>query len=164
MKRKLSTGLSTPAKKQRKRKGKRNIPPTTPIKRKGRVKNPDGVLTEPILERARARAGACASACGHARKRAGTKASLNIAIDEALDIAAAAFNASAADRKLWAAIAWRIGAENFYRAVKDKQSEDRAERVVLNNPAAGFQAFLNRHFPKLGPGSTSRGSQKGGAE
>ena len=62
-------------------------------------------------------------------------------------MAVSAFGGDAEDRRIWAAIAWRVGAEEFHYAVLEKMSEDAADGPA-RNPAAAFQAFLNRRFPK----------------
>ena len=62
--------------------------------------------------------------------------------------AVAAFHGKKSDELLWAEVAWRIGPEEFDRAVKIKISEDKADTTVLVNRAAAFQAFLNRNYPK----------------
>ena len=80
--------------------------------------------------------------------RAGAGAHVRAAIDADLDRAVRAFGGTPADRKLWARIAWRVGAENFHHALVDKLKEDEADTTVLVNRAAAFQAFLNDRFPK----------------
>ena len=69
------------------------------------------------------------------------------AVNAELDRAVAAFNGTDHDRSVWAGIAWRVGAENFAHAVRDKISEDGSDHAA-RNPAAAFQAFLNDLFPK----------------
>ena len=83
-------------------------------------------------------------ACARATARLVAKA-----LDEDLDTAVRAFGGTAEDRRIWASIAWRAGAEEFHYAVLDKIAEDRADGPACN-PAAAFQAFLNRRFPKEG--------------
>ena len=80
--------------------------------------------------------------------RAGAGAHVRAAIDADLDRAVRAFGGTPADRKLWARIAWRVGAENFHHALVDKLKEDETDTTVLVNRAAAFQAFLNDRFPK----------------
>ena len=71
------------------------------------------------------------------------------ALDADLDVAVRAFRGTAADRRIWAAIAWRVGVDEFHYALMDKLSEDAADGAP-KSPAAAFQAFLNRRFPKEG--------------
>ena len=73
---------------------------------------------------------------------------LREALDKDLDIALRAFNGTKSDRSLWASIAWRVGVEEFHYALRDKLSENRADKTILLTPAAAFQAFLNERFPK----------------
>ena len=73
---------------------------------------------------------------------------LRSALDADLDVAVRAFNGTADDRRIWASIAWRVGVEEFHHALRDKLSENRADKAILLTPAAAFQAFLNRRFPK----------------
>jgi len=86
------------------------------------------------------RAGACASSA-RARKL----------VTEAVERALVAFDGTRGDKDsdeaLWAAIAWRIGAERFDEAISDKLAEDRIDGRP-KRPAAAFQQFLNRRFPK----------------
>ena len=65
-------------------------------------------------------------------------------------MAVRAFRGTAADRRVWAAIAWRVGVDEFHYALMDKLSEDAADGAP-ECPAAAFQAFLNRRFPKDNP-------------
>jgi len=51
------------------------------------------------------------------------------------------------DEALWAAIAWRIGYENFSEAIHVARSEQR-EIKNLRNPAGYFQEVLNRLYPR----------------
>ena len=53
------------------------------------------------------------------------------------------------DRAMWSAVAWRVGVEAFHFALMDKLAEDAADGAP-RNPAAAFQAFLNRRFPREG--------------
>ena len=78
-------------------------------------------------------------ACARSRVRA--------SIDADLDLAVQAFGGTASDRAIWAAIAWRVGAEQFHYAVLDKIGEDAADGAP-RKAAATFQAFLNARFPK----------------
>ena len=71
------------------------------------------------------------------------------ALDVDLDVAVAAVGGTAEDRRIWAAIAWRVGVDEFHYAVMDKLSEDAADGAP-RKAAATFQAFLNRRFPKGG--------------
>ena len=71
-------------------------------------------------------------------------------MDADLDVAVRAFRGTAADRRVWAAIAWRVGVDEFHYALMDKLSEDAADGAP-ESPAAAFQAFLNRRFPKDRP-------------
>ncbi len=89
------------------------------------------------------------------RACAGARVSVKAALDAELDRAAAAFLGAAHDRRIWAKIALRVGVEEFHYAVMDKIAEDQADGMP-RRPAAAFQAFLNRRFP--------RDASKGGAE
>ena len=112
----------------KKAEGKKRNAPTTPKEKKGRVKKHSrGFSKKPSF------------ACGRGR--------IARALDAELDAAAAAFRGTAEDRRLWAAIAWRVGVAEFHYAVADKMREDAADGQP-RHPAAAFQAFLNRRFPK----------------
>ena len=71
------------------------------------------------------------------------------ALDADLDAAIRAFGGTAEDRRIWAAIAWRVGVEEFHFALMDKLAEDRADGPA-RKPTAAFQAFLNERFPRGG--------------
>ena len=94
--------------------------------------------------------------------RACLRARLREALDRDLDIAVRAFRGTKSDRSLWASIAWRVGVEEFHYALRDKLSENRADKTILLTPAAAFQAFLNERFPRpkakggAGSGTASR--------
>ncbi len=79
--------------------------------------------------------------------RAGTRVAA--ALDADLDAAMRAFGGTAEDRRIWAAIAWRVGVEEFHFALMDKLAEDRADGPA-RKPTAAFQAFLNERFPRGG--------------
>ena len=81
---------------------------------------------------------------------------LGAALDADLDVAVRAFKGTASDRRLWASIAWRVGVEEFHYALRDKLSENRADKTILLTPAAAFQAFLNERFPKKGKKGDAR--------
>ena len=124
----LSTGLARGAKKAE---GKKRNAPKTPKEKKGRVKKDRrGFSRKPSF------------ACGRGR--------VARALDAELDAATAAFRGTAEDRRIWAAIAWRVGVDEFHYAVMDKLSEDAADGAP-RKAAAAFQAFLNRRFPKDKP-------------
>ena len=74
-------------------------------------------------------------------------ARVRAALDADLDRAVGAFGGTASDRRIWAAIAWRVGVEEFHFALMDKLAEDRADGPA-RKPTAAFQAFLNERFPK----------------
>ena len=69
----------------------------------------------------------------------------------AAEVAAAAdaFGGNEDDVRIWAAIAWRVGAVAFHFALMEKLAEDHADGQA-RKPAAAFQAFLNARFPKKG--------------
>ena len=113
----------------KKAEGKKRKSPCTPFREKGKVKENRRVLGENRLSRSGAR--------------------VRAALDADLDAATRAFNGTAADRRLWASIAWRVGAEAFHFALMDKLAEDAADGPA-REPAAAFQAFLNTRFPKGG--------------
>ena len=118
-----------PARSAKKAEGKKRKSPCTPFREKGKVKEKQtGFPKETVL-----RAGA--------RVRA--------ALDADLDAATRAFGGTAEDRRIWAAVAWRVGVEEFHFALMDKLAEDAADNAV-RRPAAAFQAFLNARFPKGG--------------
>ena len=74
---------------------------------------------------------------------------MSAALDADLDMAVEAFKGTAADRRLWASVAWRVGVEEFHFALMDKLAEDAADGTRhIRNRAAAFQAFLNERFPK----------------
>ena len=115
----------------KKTEGKKRTSPKTPKEKKRRVKKDRrGFSKKPSFARAGARVGA--------------------ALDVDLDLAVAAFGGTAEDRRIWAAIAWRVGVDEFHYAVMDKLSEDAADGAP-RKAAAAFQAFLNRRFPKDKP-------------
>ena len=71
----------------------------------------------------------------------------------AAEVAAAAdaFGGNEDDVRIWAAIAWRVGAEAFHFALMEKLAEDSADGTRnVRSRAAAFQAFLNARFPKGG--------------
>ena len=133
----------------KKTEGKKRTSPKTPKEKKRRVKKDRrGFSKKPSFARAGAR--------------------VRAALDMDLDLAVAAFGGTAEDRRIWAAIAWRVGVDEFHYAVVDKLSEDAADGVP-ESPAAAFQAFLNRRFPKDVPQdenpvrNTSCPAKEGGA-
>jgi len=137
--REVMNSLLCPA--QKKAEGKKSTSPSTPKEKKGRVKKHSrGFSKKPSF------------ACGRGR--------IARALDTELDAAAAAFRGTAEDRRLWAAIAWRVGVAEFHYAVADKMREDAADGQP-EHPAAAFQAFLNRRFPN--PPSPRPRRMKGGA-
>ena len=117
------------ATRSKKAEGKRELPPCTPYREKARGKKLDGVSKGNRLSR------------GRGRVRALVAAEVAAAV--------AAFNGSEEDSRLWASVAWRVGAEAFHFALMEKLAEDRADGPA-RNPAAAFQAFLNARFPKGG--------------
>ena len=137
---KLSTGGASPSAKSKKREGEKRKSPCTPLREKGKGKEDRRGSLQNRLSRAR----------------------LREALDVDLDIAVRTFNGTAADRRIWASIAWRIGIEEFHHALLNKLSEDSSDNAP-RCPAAAFQAFLNERFPKpeskggAGSGTASRG-------
>ena len=114
----------------KKREGKKRNSPLTPYREKGKGKENRRVSSSDRLSCARSRVGR--------------------ALDAELDIAVEAFSASPADRRIWAAIAWRVGIENFHYALLEKLNENKSNPIQFRNSAAAFQAFLDRRFPKGG--------------
>jgi len=115
---------------QKKTEGKKRTSPKTPKEKKRRVKKDRrGFSKKPSFARAGAR--------------------VRAALDVDLNLAVAAFGGTAEDRRIWAAIAWRVGVDEFHYAVMDKLAEDAADGAP-RKAAAAFQAFLNRRFPKGG--------------
>ena len=120
---------------QKKAEGKRELPPCTPYREKGRGKKLDGVFKGNRLSRVRTGA------------RAGVRALVAAEVAAATD----AFGGSEEDTRIWASIAWRVGVEAFHFALKDKLKEDAADGTRnIRSRAAAFQAFLNARFPKKG--------------
>ena len=132
----------------KKTEGKKRTSPSTPKEKKGRVKKDRrGFSKKPSFACAGARVGATAD--GHAGRVTLPARRIAGALDADLDLAVAAFGGTAADRRIWASIAWRVGVDEFHYALMDKLSEDAADGAP-ESPAAAFQAFLNRRFPKEG--------------
>ena len=77
---------------------------------------------------------------------------MRTALDADLDRAVGAFGGTPADRRIWAAIAWRVGVEHFHFALVDKLAENAVDQPT-RRPAAAFQAFLNERFPKAEGGA-----------
>ena len=141
----------------KKTEGKKRTSPKTPKEKKRRVKKDRrGFSKKPSFAWAGARVGA---ANGHAgrvtlpdatgRVPPGLSRRIARALDVDLELAVAAFGGTAEDRRIWAAIAWRVGVDEFHYAVMDKLAEDAADGAP-RKAAAAFQAFLNRRFPKGG--------------
>lgn len=116
--------------------------PCTPLRVKAKGKE----ISRYIFSSSDYRGRACAT---RVRARRGANAFVAAAVEKAL----IAFNGTRgpkpSDEAIWAAIAWRIGATNFYHAVVEKMSEDNADGVP-RNPAAAFQRFLDRRYPRNG--------------
>ena len=120
---------------QKKAEGKRELPPCTPYREKGRGKKLDGVFKGNRLSRVRTGA------------RTGVRALVAAEVAAATD----AFGGSEEDTRIWASIAWRVGVEAFHFALMDKLAEDAADGTRnIRSRAAAFQAFLNARFPKKG--------------
>ncbi len=66
---------------------------------------------------------------------------LPAALDADLDTAARMFQGSAEDRRIWAAIAWRVGVEAFHFALMDKLAEDAADGPARTRSASGPYHF-----------------------
>ncbi len=139
----LSTGRNSFCARLKKAEGKRNLPPCTPYKEKARGKKTVGVYKRNRLSCAPTHAPAYAPT--HVR----TRSRVRQAIDADLDLAVRTFHGTAYDRCMWAAVAWRVGAERFHEALMDKLAEDAVDKPT-RRPAAAFQAFLNKRFPKGG--------------
>lgn len=115
----------------KKENGKERHSPRTPYREKGEEKELDGVSKKPSNARARTR----------------TREMIAAEVAEAVRV----FNGTDSDCRIWARIAWRVGAEAFHFALEDKLAEDRSDGVErVRNRAAAFQAFLNARFPKDG--------------
>ena len=114
----------------------------TPFREKGKGKEYRRGSSWNRLSRADARATGPAPGPGLGRL-------LAAALTADLDTAVRAFSGTADDRRIWAAVAWRVGVEEFHFALMDKLAEDRADGPA-RKPAAAFQAFLNARFPKGG--------------
>ena len=111
----------------KKAEGKKRRSPCTPYREKGKGKERQTGFPKETVFRAGARVGAV--------------------LDADLDTATRAFKGTTADRRIWAAIAWRVGVEAFHFALMDKLGEDAVDNPA-RRPAAAFQAFLNARFPK----------------
>ena len=128
---------------KKKAEGKKRKSPCTPYREKAKGKESHRrILSRNRLARADARA------TGHA-PGPGLGRLLAAALTADLDTAVRAFSGTADDRRIWAAVAWRVGVEEFHFALMDKLAEDRADGPA-RKPAAAFQAFLNARFPKGG--------------
>ena len=139
----LSTGFAPTVKKAE---GKKRTSPKTPKEKKRRVKKDRrGFSKKPSFARAGARVRA-----GHAGRVTLPARRIARALDADRELAVAAFGGTAEDRRIWAAIAWRVGVDEFHYALMDKFSEDAADGAP-KCPATAFQAFLNRRFPKDKP-------------
>ena len=120
--------INRPASASKKAEAKKRKSPCTPFREKAKGKENDRrVLSRNRLSRMGAR--------------------VRAALDADLDTAVGAFGGTAEDRRIWAAIAWRVGVEEFHFALMDKLAEDRADGPA-RKPTAAFQAFLNERFPK----------------
>ena len=113
----------------KKAEGEKRKSPCTPLREKGKGKERQTGFFKETVFRADAR--------------------VRTALDADLDRAVGAFGGTPADRRIWAAIAWRVGVEEFHFALMDKLAEDRADGLA-QKPTAAFQAFLNERFPKGG--------------
>ena len=133
MKQKLSTGCELSTASLKKREGEKRNPPLTPYREKAKGKEHRRGSWQNRLS------------CARMRTRLGA------ALDADLDVAVRAFKGTASDRRLWASIAWRVGVERFHYALVDKLRETDVDKTVLLTPAAAFQAFLNKRFPKGSP-------------
>ena len=120
-----------PAPSPKKAEGKKRKSPCTPYREKGKGKERQTGFPKETVFRAGARVGAV--------------------LDADLDTATRAFKGTTADRRIWAAIAWRVGVEAFHFALMDKLGEDAVDNPA-RRPAAAFQAFLNARFPKTDTG------------
>ena len=115
----------------KKAEGKREIPPCTPYREKGRAKKNVGVFS------------------GNRRSCAGAR--VRAALDAEVSRALRALGGTERDRAMWSAVAWRVGVEAFHFALADKLAEDAVDNAA-RRPAAAFQAFLNARFPKTDTG------------
>lgn len=145
----LSTGRNSFCARLKKAEGKRNLPPCTPYKEKGRGKKTDGVSKRNRLSCAPTHAHTYAPTHTRTSVPAYVRMRVRQAIDADLDMAMRAFGGIPKDRCVWASIAWRVGAERFHEALMDKLAEDAVDKPT-RRPAAAFQAFLNKRFPKGG--------------
>ena len=164
----LSTGGGSPSAKSKKREGEKRTSPCTPLREKGKGKEQDrrDIFDIPCSQ--------TAGAGAHARVRnpaayfkAWREAKFGGDIDPvraAVDEAVAAFSTKTpeTDRRIWLKIANRVGADEFMRAVWQKQSENGSDKTVLRDTASAFQNLLNIKFPRprtkggAGSGTASR--------
>ena len=119
----------------KKAEGKKRRSPCTPFREKGKGKERQTGFPKETVFRAGAR----------------VRTALRAQLDADLDTATRAFNGTTEDRRIWAAIAWRVGVEEFHFALADKLAEDAVDNAA-RRPAAAFQAFLNARFPKADTG------------
>ena len=142
--------INRPAMGKKKAEGKKRKSPCTPCREKAKGKESDRrVLSRNRLSRAGAREAATG---GHAGRVTLPVRLVAAALNEDLDTAVRAFGGTAEDRRIWAAIAWRVGVEEFHFALMDKLAEDAVDQPT-RRPAAAFQAFLNERFPKVEGGA-----------
>ena len=153
---KLSTGCALSTASLKKREGKKKPSPLNPYKEKGKGKEQDrrDIFDIPCSQ--------TAGAGAHARVRnpaayfkAWREAKFGADIDPvraAVDEAVAAFSTKTpeTDRRIWLKIANRVGADEFMRAVWQKQSENGSDKTVLRDTASAFQNLLNIKFPRPG--------------
>lgn len=83
----------------------------------------------------------------HARARGSVRRAVAAAVEMALVAFRGTRGPGMTDESLWASIAWRIGADRFEEAVRDKLAEDGVDSRP-KNPRATFQAFLDSRYPK----------------
>ena len=122
--------ITRPASASKKAEAKKRKSPYSPSREKAKGKENDRrVLSRNRLSRMGAR--------------------VRAALDADLDRAMGAFGGTAEDRRIWAAIAWRVGVEEFHFALMDKLAEDAVDGQA-RRPSAAFQAFLNERFPRGG--------------
>ena len=131
---KLSTYQQSPLRTSKKRDGeKRTSPLGIPYREKGQRKETGWASKRSQL--------------AHARPRA--RDIVGGVVEKALVAFKGTRGRGRTSEKIWARIAWRVGPQAFERAIDEKLSEDHHDGQP-RNPAATFQKFLNKQFPKPG--------------
>ncbi len=126
----------------KKSEGKKRNSPCTPYREKGKGKEigPGACGTGPSC------AGARVSRAGARTCRAGVRRLIAAVVADAM----AAFSGDQRDERIWASIAWRVGADRFLDAIHQAAAEIRehSRRVAASAMPRIFQSVLNARFPR----------------